>query len=464
MRHPVIHQKVYLTLMSPIHKCQIRGATVSERLACSPPTKANRVQSPAGSLTDFGESCRKMLLVDGFSHVSPVLSFRHVSQQPVETNRTFSNRTQASLCGRESSPRCGCRLSLCERVFEGSGCDGHHVFAYNLPPRAAIRGICTRTYRIKTAAQSRFENSDVLPVERPYAIREIFFLQETDCKEGTEVWTDSPTIPSLSIRQANLQKVTKPNSTQLSLPERTQEITTATDDTPSNGTGHIPEPAEYHNIETPAEIRYSSNTKSKRRKTSETCIMDYINTPLATSATTSEDNDDLNFFNSLLPTLNTFVLIKSWNFGDLVDNSPGDFNSKSIAYPNQPTTSISRRFPYNATPTGRTLSYYECCCEPVIFPVTFFTIGHFGLLASRQGESGSITGWLTPDFRMWESYRAMPLVGGFTRGYPVSPTLSFGAAPYSLRFTLIGYQDLDFKSRPNLFTHSLAVFLLINKH
>ncbi|KAJ8873842.1 hypothetical protein PR048_024678 [Dryococelus australis] len=56
-------------------------ATVAERLACSPPTKANRVRSPAGLLPDFRlwESCRTMSLVDGFfrgSPVSPALSFR----------------------------------------------------------------------------------------------------------------------------------------------------------------------------------------------------------------------------------------------------------------------------------------------------------------------------------------------------------------------------------------------------
>ncbi|KAJ8894464.1 hypothetical protein PR048_007118 [Dryococelus australis] len=54
---------------------------VAERLARSPPTKANRVQSPAGSLLDFcrWESCRTLLLVGGFSRgspVSPALSFR----------------------------------------------------------------------------------------------------------------------------------------------------------------------------------------------------------------------------------------------------------------------------------------------------------------------------------------------------------------------------------------------------
>ncbi|KAJ8883168.1 hypothetical protein PR048_015008 [Dryococelus australis] len=50
-------------------------AAVAERIACSPPTKANRVQSPAGSVPDFRiwESCHTMALG---SPVSPALSFR----------------------------------------------------------------------------------------------------------------------------------------------------------------------------------------------------------------------------------------------------------------------------------------------------------------------------------------------------------------------------------------------------
>ncbi|KAJ8893621.1 hypothetical protein PR048_006221 [Dryococelus australis] len=49
------------------------GATVAERLARSPPTKANWIQSPAGS-PDFHkwESCRTMPLVSGSSRGSPV--------------------------------------------------------------------------------------------------------------------------------------------------------------------------------------------------------------------------------------------------------------------------------------------------------------------------------------------------------------------------------------------------------
>ncbi|KAJ8895700.1 hypothetical protein PR048_001036 [Dryococelus australis] len=60
-----------------------RRAAVAERLACSPPTKANRVQSPAES-PDFRkwESCRTMSLVVGLSQgspVSPALSLRRRS-------------------------------------------------------------------------------------------------------------------------------------------------------------------------------------------------------------------------------------------------------------------------------------------------------------------------------------------------------------------------------------------------
>ncbi|KAJ8883860.1 hypothetical protein PR048_015715 [Dryococelus australis] len=59
------------------------GAAVAERLARSPPTKASRVQSPAGS-PDFckWDSCRTMLLVGVFSQgspVSPAPSFRRHS-------------------------------------------------------------------------------------------------------------------------------------------------------------------------------------------------------------------------------------------------------------------------------------------------------------------------------------------------------------------------------------------------
>ncbi|KAJ8867021.1 hypothetical protein PR048_032883 [Dryococelus australis] len=80
----------------------------------------------------------------------------------------------------------------------------------------------------------------------------------------------------------------------------------------------------------------------------------------------------------------------------------------------------------------------------------FWRRGHGG----HQGDPGSIPGRATPNFRTWESCRAMPLVGGFSRGSPVPPALSFGRCSRLTSIIHIGSQDLDVKSRPNLFTHS----------
>ncbi|KAJ8870441.1 hypothetical protein PR048_029463 [Dryococelus australis] len=60
-----------------------------------------------------------------------------------------------------------------------------------------------------------------------------------------------------------------------------------------------------------------------------------------------------------------------------------------------------------------------------------------------SGDPGSIPAGSLPNFRVWESCRTMPLVGGFSRGSPVSPTLSSGL------------KTSHVTSRPNLFTHSL---------
>ncbi|KAJ8867220.1 hypothetical protein PR048_031018 [Dryococelus australis] len=64
-----------------------------------------------------------------------------------------------------------------------------------------------------------------------------------------------------------------------------------------------------------------------------------------------------------------------------------------------------------------------------------------------QSQAGSL-----PNFRMWGSCRTMPLVGGFSRGSPVSPARSIRCCSTLASITLIGSQDLTVKSHPYLFT------------
>ncbi|KAJ8890861.1 hypothetical protein PR048_010370 [Dryococelus australis] len=67
-----------------------------------------------------------------------------------------------------------------------------------------------------------------------------------------------------------------------------------------------------------------------------------------------------------------------------------------------------------------------------------------------------------PDFRFWESCWTILLIGGFSRGSPVLPTLAFRRCSNSPRFTPIGSHDLSVKSRRNLTVPFLSA-TLVNK-
>ncbi|KAJ8869604.1 hypothetical protein PR048_028596 [Dryococelus australis] len=69
------------------------------------------------------------------------------------------------------------------------------------------------------------------------------------------------------------------------------------------------------------------------------------------------------------------------------------------------------------------------------------------ILAS-QGEPDSNTVKITPDFCKWESCWTMSLVGNFSQGSPVYPTIAFLRCSTSHLFTLLGSQDLV-KGRQN---------------
>ncbi|KAJ8880252.1 hypothetical protein PR048_016718 [Dryococelus australis] len=73
---------------------------------------------------------------------------------------------------------------------------------------------------------------------------------------------------------------------------------------------------------------------------------------------------------------------------------------------------------------------------------SYMVIVTVSLLAYHLIDPGSIPGLATADF-MWESCRTMPFVGGYSRGSPVSPALSFRHCSMLTSITLIGSQDLD---------------------
>ncbi|KAJ8890736.1 hypothetical protein PR048_010245 [Dryococelus australis] len=85
--------------------------------------------------------------------------------------------------------------------------------------------------------------------------------------------------------------------------------------------------------------------------------------------------------------------------------------------------------------------------------------GHGGvvvrLLASHLGAPGSIPGCFAPVLSHVGIVPGYKAVRGFLSAMSCFPRLFHsGSAPYSPRFTLIGSQDLDVRSRPNILTHS----------
>ncbi|KAJ8892466.1 hypothetical protein PR048_005046 [Dryococelus australis] len=82
-----------------------------------------------------------------------------------------------------------------------------------------------------------------------------------------------------------------------------------------------------------------------------------------------------------------------------------------------------------------------------------------GLAFARDGAV--LPAHNTKSVRKWESCRTITLVGGFSGGSLISPTLSFWGCSILTSITLIGSQDLAVKGRPNLFTHINYTFLII---
>ncbi|KAJ8892970.1 hypothetical protein PR048_005551 [Dryococelus australis] len=74
----------------------------------------------------------------------------------------------------------------------------------------------------------------------------------------------------------------------------------------------------------------------------------------------------------------------------------------------------------------------------------------------------------SPDFRKWESCRTMPLVGGSSRGSPVSPDTSFRRRSIFISITLVGCQDLACslpqRSTFNMAAVSVYISMCVSSH
>ncbi|KAJ8872518.1 hypothetical protein PR048_026124 [Dryococelus australis] len=148
------------------------GATVAERLARSPPTKANRVHSPAGS-PDFRkwESCRTMPLVGGFSRgspVSPAPSFRRrsiftsitlIGSQNLAENVTARSRSkgEGAIQATQHAPLAPHRsYEQSEQIFRPRAVPSYDrapALSFSLPP---CRFRCQETRFIGTPAHLRY--------------------------------------------------------------------------------------------------------------------------------------------------------------------------------------------------------------------------------------------------------------------------------------------------------------------
>ncbi|KAJ8878823.1 hypothetical protein PR048_019409 [Dryococelus australis] len=98
-----------------------------------------------------------------------------------------------------------------------------------------------------------------------------------------------------------------------------------------------------------------------------------------------------------------------------------------------------------ACPVRAEMSLYDkpVSRRPIILPP-------ISTLASHQGEPGSIPGLVTG----LSQVEIVPDDAGPSRGSPVFPTPSFRCHSIFTSITLIGFQDLVVKSRPNFFAHS----------
>ncbi|KAJ8869724.1 hypothetical protein PR048_028719 [Dryococelus australis] len=393
------------------------GATVAEQLARSPPTKANRVQSPAGSpdLRKW-ESCWTMSLVDGFSRGSPV--------SPV-----------ASFCS----------------IFASFT----HIGSQDLASHAFVE---TRKFRGFISEQARLDNPlctqasvscslAVAPETRWYGIRS----SETDLLTNSQCDNRAEHPPRRRHRGANLRSSDYKSAT---LPLRATRTTTA---------WQLLEHRDWlwkaSKIGLPHRLWYQSSPYHEQPLSA--WSLPRVNTIAQALARTCGGSrygsaDSTSSHTRAAVRLGVRNLSYKFYF---YSKAPFTLPRKVVRY-SAPTETATRR-----------VSFRPPLVSPPPPEQTRYRDSHESARATRRRRASTqLTIWSDyspankanrvrfpagslPEFRKWESRLSMPLVGGFSQGSsPPPPPPHSGAAPYQPRLTLVGSRDLHINSRPNLST------------
>ncbi|KAJ8871836.1 hypothetical protein PR048_028176 [Dryococelus australis] len=367
----------------------------AERLARSPPTMANRAESP-----DYRkwESCRTMPLVGGFSRGSRVPARFHFGAAPYSPQSPSSAlKTSLLRAAKISCALITSRQAAWWRVNKRQGCPRGVVFT----PRAgrftpALR-LDAREVRPKFSAESPTPYRPATSLNLP-----------VNCRTSGTDW--------LRREFANLCPM---RVIEMSMEQRRNEKEGETGD---------PE-------------------KTRRPTASSATIPTYDNLVIRPGMEPGSPWWEVSVLTTRPPRAPIFLRFDKKSVNKPPPRAEDDSRSVSVHHSSSLLETLAPRL-------AQWLEVLVGCYPPdAAVPRWFERLARSPPTKANRFQSPAGS----PDFRRWESCQTMPLVGGFYRGSPVSPALSLRCCFIFTSITLIGSLDLAVKSRPNLFTHSLLV-------
>ncbi|KAJ8880924.1 hypothetical protein PR048_017397 [Dryococelus australis] len=416
------------------------GAAVAERLACPPPTTANRVQSPAGPLPDFrsGNRAGRCRLSAGFLRDLPfppvpfsphftiigsqdLVNIRHISQlnsarKPWSKGDVKCQGRGGRTPARNNTPQCARHDGQLPMKYK---IDRHKPDRFCLPTSnfgLEMISILCRVVRHETQNVTTLKNEIVL---------QAFLTMKRKTTGYNHLENSSAHYPQIEDRQA--EKKTSPDV--WSVPRQSRLVR------PLVVAAHAP----VHPL-SPSRSAPSQDTQLNL------ILPCFAATPRRCTATRQLKRE-------------TFPC-----------SSLAEHKEKHLSYALMP--GCTNIFP---DPRSNDLSSepgfslilvpFLCCTNEIArFCISDSSIsvpnrrGHGAvvvtLLASHQGEMGSIFDGVAPGFSHAGNVPDNAAGRRVFSGSPVPPPLHHGAGPHSPRLTLIDSQNLNVKSRPNIFTHS----------